>query len=104
MRWMKIRAACEHAGDSNPKLLYKAAASGALKVARVGAGRNLLFCAEWLDEWLTRSATDTAGQSRGTAEQTNRPAAATPPESRHPLDALRGRRRAALPDQDQPTV
>jgi len=69
MRWMKIGPACEHAGNLNHKLLYAAVEKGELKVARVGAGRNILFCDLWLDEWLIRSATD---------PKRNAPTAATP--------------------------
>jgi hypothetical protein len=32
---------------------------GRLKAARIGAGRNLLFCAEWLDQFLEQSAEST---------------------------------------------
>ena len=30
--------------------------AGKLKAARVGAGRNLLFCEQWCDQWLLATA------------------------------------------------
>ena len=49
---MKIGAACEYAAGVDPKTLYGAVKAGQLKAARIGAGRNLLFCELWIDEWL----------------------------------------------------
>jgi hypothetical protein len=55
--WKKARsAAAEWCGGVSPKLLYAAVKSGDLKAARIGAGRNLLFCEEWIDEWLRSTA------------------------------------------------
>jgi excisionase family DNA binding protein len=57
MRWLKIQGACAYAGDVSSKTIYAAVAAGRLKAARVGAGRNLMFSEEWIDDWLRRSAT-----------------------------------------------
>ena len=51
-RWMKIRDAARYAGGVNPQLLYREAATGRLRVARVGSGRNKLTCTRWVDQWL----------------------------------------------------
>lgn len=56
MAWMKVEAARRYAGGIGRKMLYKAVASGQLKAARIGAGRSLLFCDRWIDEWLNVSA------------------------------------------------
>jgi excisionase family DNA binding protein len=57
MRWLKAdEAAREWAGGVSAKTLYAAIRRGNLKAARIGAGRNLLFCEQWVDEWLTASA------------------------------------------------
>jgi hypothetical protein len=56
MAWMKVDAARKYAGGVGRKVLYKAVASGRLKAARIGAGRSLLFCDTWIDEWLVASA------------------------------------------------
>ena len=56
MRWMKIGAAREYAGDVCSKVLYAAVEKQELKVARVGSGRNVLFADVWIDEWLARCA------------------------------------------------
>ena len=56
MKWMKATEAAQYCGGISEKLLYSAARNGQLKVARVGAGRNMLFCEEWCDEFLKRSA------------------------------------------------
>ena len=59
MRWLKAEeAARAWAGGVSTKKLYEAVKAGRLKAARYGAGRNLLFCEEWVDAWLTGSATD----------------------------------------------
>ena len=55
MRWMKVDEACRHAGNVSRKTLYGAVRTGRLKAARLGSGRNLLFAAEWLDDWLRAS-------------------------------------------------
>ncbi len=57
MRWLKAKAAAaEWAGGVSAKLLYRAVRDGSLRAARVGAGRHLLFCEEWVNEWLVSSA------------------------------------------------
>lgn len=57
MVWKKAgEAAKDWCGGVSPKTLYAAVKSGKLKAARIGAGRNLLFCEEWCDQWLLASA------------------------------------------------
>jgi excisionase family DNA binding protein len=56
MRWMKVDPARDYAGGVSRKTVYAAVAAGKLRAARVGAGRNLLFCEPWLDEWLAATA------------------------------------------------
>lgn len=56
MRWMKIGPACEYLGGISAKTLYAATRSGKCKAARIGAGRNLLFSEQFLDEYAQRSA------------------------------------------------
>ncbi len=60
MAWMKVDVARQYAGGVGRKVLYKAGASGRLKAARIGAGRSLLFCDTWIDEWLVASASQSA--------------------------------------------
>ena len=68
MIWKKARdAARDWCGGVHPKLLYAGVQSGSLRAARIGAGRNLLFCEQWCDEWLQSSA---AGQRNAPAENT----------------------------------
>ena len=71
MTWMKAPAAAVYAGGISTKVLYAAVRNGDLRAARIGAGRNLLFRAIWLDEWLEGTAKtprqrDTGG-SQGSA-------------------------------------
>jgi hypothetical protein len=57
VRWLKVAdAAKEWAGDICPKTMYAAIRAGKLKAARIGAGRNVLVCEAFVDEWLTGSA------------------------------------------------
>jgi hypothetical protein len=55
-RWMKARPAAEFCGGISVKALYTAVRAGDLRAARIGAGRNLLFCESFLTDWLMRSA------------------------------------------------
>lgn len=56
MRWLKVPAAAkEWAGGVNPKTLYTAIRAGHLKAARIGAGRNVLLCEAYVDDWLKNS-------------------------------------------------
>jgi excisionase family DNA binding protein len=55
-------------GGVGRKTLYKAVASGDLKVARIGAGRSILFCETWIDEWLRASAGAAAQQDGGVGQ------------------------------------
>lgn len=92
---MKVGAAAAYAGGVNPKTLYAAVQRGDLKAARIGAGRNVLFCEAWIDEWL--GATASAG--RGPAPQKSHEAGplAAVPTSTHRV--ARGRNA-----DDAPTV
>ena len=57
MRWLKVSAAAtEWAGGTSAKTLYAAIKAGKLRAARIGAGRNLLLCEQFVDEWLQESA------------------------------------------------
>ena len=60
--WLKIDAARRYAGGCSRKVLYRAAKAGHLRVGRIGSGRNMVFRKEWIDEWLSRSGTDDAGE------------------------------------------
>jgi excisionase family DNA binding protein len=54
--WKKVpEAAKEWAGGTSPKTLYAAIRAGRLKAARIGAGRNVLVCEQFVDEWLKAS-------------------------------------------------
>jgi hypothetical protein len=65
MEWKKAGAAAEAwCGGISEKSLYAAVRSGRLKAARIGAGRNLLFCETWCDEWLKSTASDGAASER----------------------------------------
>ena len=55
MTWVKAGPACAYLGGISTKTLYAAVKRGDLKAARIGAGRNLLFCETWLDEFATES-------------------------------------------------
>ena len=45
MQWKKANEAAQYwCGNISPKVLYAAVKAGKLKAARIGAGRNLLFC------------------------------------------------------------
>ena len=50
--WMKVTAAATYAGGLSKKTLYSAIQQGDLKAARIGAGRNVLLCEDFIDEWL----------------------------------------------------
>jgi excisionase family DNA binding protein len=56
MGWLKVDDARRHAGGVSRQTLYNAVRTGKLRAARVGAGRNLLFCEAWIDEWLRAAA------------------------------------------------
>lgn len=57
MRWLKVAdAAKEWAGHISTKTMYAAIRCGKLRAARIGAGRNVLVCEAFVDEWLTGSA------------------------------------------------
>jgi excisionase family DNA binding protein len=56
MRWMKAPQAAEYLGGISVKTIYAAVRAGRLKAARIGAGRNVLFCAEWLDAYAMSTA------------------------------------------------
>ena len=90
MTWVKAEeAAATWAGGVNVKLLYAAVRAGRLRAARIGAGRNLLFCELWIDEWLTAGAdcpqpprtprATTTRHAASEARQDRRGAEPTPP-------------------------
>jgi len=56
MKWMKAALAAAYAGGVSPKVLYAAVRGGQLRAARIGAGRNLLFSEQFIDEWLQQLA------------------------------------------------
>ena len=57
MRCLKVEdAAREWAGGLSVKTLYRAIRAGQLEAARIGAGRNLLVCEEFVHTWLLRCA------------------------------------------------
>ena len=55
MEWFKVRMAAKYSGLST-KTVYGAIRNGKLRAARIGAGRNVVTCRAWVDEWLTTSA------------------------------------------------
>jgi hypothetical protein len=74
--WKKAPdAAKAWCGGINPKVLYAAVKAGKLEAARIGAGRNLLFCEQDCDAWLLASKDHAytkaprAGQARGASTQ-----------------------------------
>jgi hypothetical protein len=53
MEWKKVPDASKAwAGGTHPKAIYRAIYEGKCKAARIGAGRNLLVCEAFIDEWL----------------------------------------------------
>ena len=76
MEWRKVpHAAKTWAGGVDPDLIYRAIREMKCRAARIGAGRNLLVCEQFIDEWLLASvkATD-AGRDR-TSPRSGRSAA-----------------------------
>ena len=69
VRWMKVGPACAHLGGISAKTLYAAVRRGDCQAAHIGAGRNLLFCESWLDQYAERCAA--AGGRASTTEQTS---------------------------------
>ena len=54
--WMKAQPACAYLGGISANTLYAAVKRGDLRAARIGAGRNFLFCTDWLDEYAVKCA------------------------------------------------
>ena len=56
--WLTVpKAIAAWSDDSiSAKTVYAAIRSGKLRAARLGAGRNLLVCEQFWDEWLRGSA------------------------------------------------
>ena len=54
--WRTVQQAAARAQVSE-KTVYKEAAAGRLKAARVGGRRSYRFRDEWIDAWLEQSAT-----------------------------------------------
>ena len=63
MRWFRCAEAARYAGGISEKVLYRAVREGKLRVARIGAGRNILFAEQWIDEWLQATSADTAAST-----------------------------------------
>lgn len=53
--WLTVKEAANRARCS-VKILYRAVNAGRLKVVRIGAGRNMRFRGEWVDQWLENTA------------------------------------------------
>ena len=53
-RWMKVGLACEYLGGISAKTLYAATRRGECRAAKIGAGRNYLWCEEFLNEYATK--------------------------------------------------
>ena len=62
MTWMKAPREAEYAGGVSTKILYAAVRAGKLRAAKIGGGGNLLFCEEFLDEWLQAAVDREPGQ------------------------------------------
>ena len=63
--WFKAPKAADYAGEISPKILYSAVRAGKLRAAKIGAGRNLLFSEEYIDEWLQAVTKPAANDDRG---------------------------------------
>jgi hypothetical protein len=75
MRWLKVpQAAQEWAGGLSPKTLYGAIRAGKLKAARIGAGRNVLVCELFVDEWLRGSSGEAVGAAATSLRRVDRAA------------------------------
>jgi hypothetical protein len=56
VEWKKVPdAAREWAGNISPKVLYRAIKDGKCKAARIGAGRNVLVCESFVNDYLLGS-------------------------------------------------
>jgi hypothetical protein len=55
VEWKKIPDAAREWAAVSPKTLYRAIQENKCKAARIGAGRNVLTCKEFVDEWLLAS-------------------------------------------------
>ena len=53
--WMKAEKAAEYAGGISTKVLYAAVRDGRCLAAKIGAGRNLIWCEKYIDDWLQAS-------------------------------------------------
>jgi hypothetical protein len=54
MDWCRVPEAARYAAVGE-KVIRHAVRSGALRVARLGEGRNYITCREWIDVWLSAS-------------------------------------------------
>jgi len=52
MVWFKATKAAEYAGGISVKVLYAAVRQNKCRAAKIGAGRNLIWCEQFIDEWL----------------------------------------------------
>jgi excisionase family DNA binding protein len=53
--WLTVEQAAERA-RCGVKTIYREVRAGRLRAARIGGRRELRLRAEWVDDWLTRSA------------------------------------------------
>jgi excisionase family DNA binding protein len=56
MSWMKVDGARAYMGGFSRRTIYEAIRRGELRAARIGAGRNVVTCTEWCDDYLKRRA------------------------------------------------
>jgi hypothetical protein len=69
---MKVDAACAYLGGISPKTLYRATRAGDCKAAKVGAGRNYLWCEEFLNDYAIRLANKPAKATQERPERQKR--------------------------------
>ena len=53
--WLTAKQAAAYC-QTGPRVIYRAAASGQLRAARVGGRRDLRLREDWLDTWLEQTA------------------------------------------------
>jgi excisionase family DNA binding protein len=54
--WLTVAQAAARA-QVGPKVIYREVRAGRLRAARIGGRRELRLLSEWVDLWLTNSAT-----------------------------------------------
>jgi excisionase family DNA binding protein len=90
MHWLKVRGAAQHAGGVSERTVYQAIKAGKLRAARIGAGRNLVTSAEWVDLWLQECGGDTVADYQNEQPRRRRDAHADRPtdEPREPDSSI----------------